>query len=282
LRFAATFDAMRLLESPRRRRRLTIATIAVVIAIPAIYLAAHFTTSGSPQNANGPYLSDSFYRQPKHVPFTAAKRRAVRTVLAKFIDTAVARRNVGDSWDLAGPTLRRGVTYQEWQNGQIPVVPYPAAQHGQGSWNLVNYSYRNRVGLELLLFPRSGSGYSVATAETDVVRGQDGRWRVDYWMLTKFHGPGATAAADSASAQGEGAPNVHKLPGKKNRAAAKASRRAAEARPAARRGDVARLDKTWILVPVALLSLVVLVPLGVGVGGWIRNRRAAAAYNRTR
>ena len=104
--------------------------------------------------------------------------------------------------------------------GEIPIVPYPAAKHGQGSWDLVNYSYRNKVGLEVLLFPKAGSGYSVATAQTEVVRGRDDRWRVDYWMITKFHGPGATAPADSASALGEGPPNVHKLPGKKKRGTA--------------------------------------------------------------
>ena len=66
----------------------------------------------------------------------------------------------------------------------------------------------------------SAAGYSVATAQAEVVRARDGRWRVDYWMITKFHGPGATAPADSASALGEGPPNVHKLPGKKKRGTA--------------------------------------------------------------
>ena len=71
----------------------------------------------------------------------------------------------------------------------------------------------------MLLFPKAGSGYSVATAQAEVVRARDGRWRVDYWMITKFHGPGATAPADPASALGEGPPNVHKLPGNGSRKA---------------------------------------------------------------
>jgi hypothetical protein len=90
-------------------------------------------------------------------------RHAVRRVLARFVGTAVARCRVGDSWDLAGPSLRQGVSRDEWRRGEIPIVPYPAARHGRGSWDLVNYSYRNRVGLEVLLFPRPGSGYSMAT-----------------------------------------------------------------------------------------------------------------------
>ena len=100
-------------------------------------------------------------------------------------------------------------------DGRIPVVPYPVSRHGQGAWSLVQYSYRDEVGLEALLFPLRCSGYSVATVDATVVRGADRRWRVDYWMITKFHGPGSTAPADSASALSEGPPNVHELPGKK-------------------------------------------------------------------
>jgi hypothetical protein len=208
----------RFLDSPRRRRRVTIAAAVIVIAAPLIYLGIHYSSPGSSRNADGPYINnDAFYRQPKHVPFTARERQAVHGVLRRFISSAVARHDVAASWKLAGPSLRSGVTRRQWATGALPIVPYPAAKHGQGSWDSVKYSYRNRVGLELLLFPKPGSGYSVATAETELVRGRDGRWLVDYWMIVKFHGPGATAPADSSSALSEGPPNVHKLPGKKHR-----------------------------------------------------------------
>jgi hypothetical protein len=196
-------------------------TALIAVAAPLIYLGVHFSTPGSPGNANGPYVNnDAFYRQPKQVPFRTASRHAVRRLLARFVSTAVARCHVADSWELAGPSLREGMNRKQWRTGNIPVVPYPAAKHGQGAWDLVNYSYRNRVGLEVMLFPRRGSGYAMATADAEVVRGKDGRWRVDYWMINKLHGPGSTAPADSSSALSEGPPNVHKLPGKTKRQAA--------------------------------------------------------------
>jgi hypothetical protein len=256
------------LASPRRRRRLTIATVAVLTAVPLIYLATHYTTSGSPGNATGPYVNeDRFYEQPKHAPFTAEKRNDVSAVLAKFIDGAVARHDLAATWDLAGPGIREGLSHGQWLKGDIPVVPYPAAKRGQGTWNVVNYSYKDRVGLELLLFPQPRSGYSVATVEADVARGRDRRWRVDYWMVTKFHGPGATAAADSASALSEGPPKVHKLPkGKKNLGAAKV--------PADVTTGEARLDAKWLFAPLALVLLVVALPLA---GSRLRRRRREAA-----
>jgi hypothetical protein len=258
-------------------------TTLVVVSVPLVFLAAHYTTSGSPGNANGPYVSDSFYREPKHVPFTAEKRRAVSAVLAKFIDGAVSKHDLVGTWDLAGPGLRQGLTREDWLKGRLPLVPFAASQRGRGSWSLVNYWYRNKVGLELLVFPERRSG-QLATVETDVVRGRDGRWRVNYWMITKLHGPGSAAAADSASAMSEGPPNVHKLPGKekKKAQAAAARREAVDQQPLDPTGGVTHLDAKWLLVPVGLLSLTLLTLIGLGVAAWIRNRRAAAAYPRAR
>jgi hypothetical protein len=101
-------------------------------------------------------------------------------------------------------------------------------------------------------------------------------------MVTKLHGPGATAPADSASAFVEGAPNVHKLPGKRNGAKARPSRERVEADAAAPANPSTQLDRKWIIVPLGLLSLVILVPLGIAAFIWIRNRRAAAAYREAR
>jgi hypothetical protein len=267
---------MNVLATRRSRRRLTIAGALVVVAVPLIFLAAHYSTSGSSGNATGPYVNDSFYNEPKRAPFTAEKRRAVSAVLAKFIDGAVSRHDLAHTWDLAGPGLRQDVSYEEWRRGEIPVVPFAASKRGQGSWSVVNYSYKNRVGLELLMFPEHRSG-QLATVETELVHGHDGQWRVDYWMITKLHGPGSAAAADSASALSEGPPNVHKLPGKKK--AARAARREAADQPRpAPNGGVTQLDAKWLFVPLGLLLLALLTLVGIGVGAWIRNRKAAAAY----
>ena len=268
---------MSVLRTRRSRRRLTIAAATLLVAAPLAYVAIHYSTSGSPENANGPYASDAFYRQPKHVQFTAAKRRAVSAVLAKFISGAVSKHDLAGTWNLAGPDLRQGITREDWVRGRIPIVPFAASKRGQGKWSLVNYSYPNKVGLELLMFPERRSG-QLATVETDVVRGRDGRWRVNYWMITKLHGPGSAAAADSASAMSEGPPNVHKLPGKK-----KAAQREAvgEAAPDPT-GGVEHLGATWLLVPGAIVALALLALIGLGVNAWLRNRREAAAYSRAR
>jgi hypothetical protein len=86
-------------------------------------------------------------------------------------------------------------------------------------------------------------------------------------MVTKLHGPGATAAADSASALSEGPPKVHKLPkGKKKQLSA-----APEPSDVTTGG--ARLDAKWLFAPLALVLLVIALPIA---GGRLRRRRREA------
>jgi hypothetical protein len=282
---------VRILHSYRWRRRLIITAIVCSITGPLIYLGVLYSSPGNPENANGPTVPD--YVQPTHAPFTPAKRRAVRKVLKRFIASAVVRRDVSRSWDLAAQSLREGVSRKQWNRGDIPVVPYPAANKGWGDWSDVKYSYRNTVGLEVFLFPQKGSGYSDMTAEVELVRARDGAWRVDYWMPVKFHGPASTAPADSTSALKEGPPNVHKLPGKKavTRAQAKALRlkhaHAAKVHQRAAQAEGESPQQTphnrgaWWAIPLALLGLAVVLPISIGIGVWWRNKRAMRDYLRS-
>ena len=63
-------------------------------------------------------------RPRKQVPLDAAARK----VAGRFILTAVARQNLAESYALAHPELRQGMSKREWLTGNIPVVYYPAKQ----------------------------------------------------------------------------------------------------------------------------------------------------------
>src|SRR6266571_1101432 len=257
---------MRILESPRRRRRLIVA--AVLLMIPGlVYLGVHFSTSGNPENANGPEVPD--YTQPKKAPFTAAEQRAVRPVLAEFIRTAVAREDVPRAWDLVAPSLRAGITRKQWNNPRfgIPVVPYPAAHKGLGSWSFVQYSYQGTVGLEVYLFPKPGSGYSAMTADVELVKARDGRWLVDYWLPKRFHGPPALAA------------NQSKKPPKSVRLKAAGKRHVASAEPAPYKPT--RAGRGWLALPIAFFGLVLFSPVVIVLFFWIQSRRARREYLRS-
>jgi hypothetical protein len=259
-----------ILRSYRWRRRLIAAFLVVGVAVPLVYLGIHLSTPGNPQNANGPEVRG--YTQPKKAPFTKAKQRAVRRVLAAFIKTAVARQDVARSWNLSAASLKEGVTRKEWNRGELPVVPYPALDRGLGTWDLVNYSYRDTIGLEVFLFPKPGSGYSALTADVELVRNHNGKWLVDYWMPKKFHGPPALA---------KGAVKAEPRP--KAKAAGKRRHPPKQAQPPAEASSPrssTHLGAIWLAVPIGILSLIVLVPVAFGIVTWRRNRKAAREYER--
>ena len=192
--------------------------------------------------------------QPKRVPLTARNRREGLTTAARFIQSAVARKDVGDSWDLIVPSMKAGYTRASWARGDIPVVPYPV---GGARWQL-DYSFRNRMGLKVALFPKRGADVRATVFTLDlraVGKGAKRRWLVESFMPAPVAGLGGRSEAPTTAL---GLPNLGE-----------------------RRGE-SRLGSGWLLFPLGLLSLVLLVPLALGVAHWYRGARANRAYARER
>jgi hypothetical protein len=256
---------MGILSSPRWRRRLTYLVVPLALA-PLVYLGVHYSTPGDPGDATGPEVAGTV--EPKSSPFTPAEQRAVRPVLKEFISAAVARKGVARAWDVAGPTLRQGLTRKEWNRGDIPVVPYPAGTKGLGTWSAVQYSYPKTVGLEVVVFPKPGSGVAATTADVELVKGPDGRWRVDYWLARPFRGGPGLTAKEARKREKEVAKEAAKT-----RERLRLTERDVDDRPKA--------SKVWWAIPIGLLSLIVLIPLTIGLVFWYQNRKAMRAYERT-
>jgi hypothetical protein len=214
------------------------------------------------------------------VPLTAAKRRKIHSTLAAFISTAVARKEVDKSWKWTGPGLRQGLSRREWSTGDIPVQPYPVSKRGLGTWDIVEFSYAKRVGLEVLLWPKRGSGVSPLAVDVDVVRGHHGRWLVDYWLPKRFRGAEAAAPKPKSKHKASEAKAAAK---KRERPTVAAPKPVPQAAPKDQLGDPRpRVSGYWWALPIALLSLIVLLPATIWFLSWRRNRRAMAAYDRGR
>lgn len=198
------------------------------------------------------------YQEPKVARLTKSERTHALTAALNFVNSAVARKHLEDSWALAGPDLRRGLTKAQWSTGEIPVVPYPAAE----ARVRVEYSYRNEVGLRMLLLPPSASKLQPMTFDMDLKAfgsGGNRRWLVNAFTPTGVTSiPVAPGAADEGRAMGGGglAPNTEGLD--------------------------APLSATWIFVPIGALLLVLLIPVGLGVRSWLQGRRAYREYEKTR
>jgi hypothetical protein len=241
---------IRLLRSPRRRRRLAWIGSVLVITGTLAFLGVQFANTG--HDYTSPFLPGPVDRPPaapKPDPFTAVERREVRAVAVQFISTAVYRKNVDASWAISGPALRQGFTRAAWAKGSIPIVPYPEKAIREVRWRL-NYSFESRVGLKVAFYPKPGAG--IARQVFDIEVSNVGSATKHHWIVsdwTPSGGPQIAAAAPGAS-QAQFGP------------------RKSEVRP------------IWLLAPIILIvgSLLGLLAW-LGVRRWIRQSRANRAYS---
>ena len=164
---------------------------------------------------------------------TNASRAEALATAANFVKTAVARRHVERSWRLVSSSLRQGYTLSEWQKGEIPVVPYPVAQ---ARWKL-DYTYADTVGLQVLVFPETGSGQRPNLFYMELKRAGDPnhrRWLVDSWTPSGVANPALQAPAAAPGAE----------------AAAAAGSRSHRSTPVVGGGE-SRLGAAWLFVPLA-------------------------------
>jgi hypothetical protein len=184
------------LASPRRRRRL--AYLLGALGVGAVVAAMVVVL---PQN-NGQKRSTARYGKativaptPKTVRLGPGQAKDARSTAAKFVQTAVLRRNVDDSWELTAPELRVGFTRETWARGEIPVVPFPAEQLASVRWKF-DYSIKDHVGLEVAMLPRPHAETKALVFAVELVRTgprANSHWLVDYWAPL---GPGTPSPAE--------------------------------------------------------------------------------------
>ena len=194
--------------------------------------------------------------EPPPKPVVPARVDASKAldVAAAFVMTAVARKNTARSYELVAPSLREGYTRAEWAKGDIPVQPFPVRA---AKWQL-DYSFENELGLKVALYPIRGSGVRATVFNLDlraVGKGPNRRWLVESFMPGPVTGLGSAAGQPQSSL---GLPDLGK-----------------------RSTGPARLGAMWLAVPIALLSLAVIVPLAIGFFQWRRGVRAEKAYARS-
>ena len=156
-----------------------------------------------------------------------------------------------------GPALRAGTSRRDWLAGRTPVFPFPVAKANLDDWKPL-YTFRNRVGFDLLLQPEAKTRRGPIAVSVDAVRSR-GRWLVDTWYVAAvFTGPDERPFVT-------GAPDFTANAGNKN----------SYERP---RFSDAELSPLWFAVPGALVAAIAIVPAVVLLVGHRRKRRAEAAY----
>jgi len=243
-----------LLSSPRRRRRLVWVCVLLLAigAVVAVALATrHSGGKEKPAHSSAPAANPAAERT---VPLAAVDRRRIRSVVARFVATAVVQHKPA-SYDLVTPAFRGGTTRAQWATGDTPVYRYPAEPGSAGAPQVVG-SFPNDVLVNLLLQPRRGANAGPILFSLELKR-QHSRWLVDgFSPLEVYSAPGAAPKT--------AVPKPKPSPAKK-------------ATPDSG-FDHGRLSTAWFLLPVGIFLLIVLIPLGLWAKSWRDNRRAERAY----
>ncbi len=164
-----------------RSRRLYqwISALVLVVGI-VVFLGVYFRNEGKSADAPLRNVPPQIAKKEKTVPLS----REARRVAGRFILTAVARRDLAESWTLVDPSLKQGFSLAQWKTGDIPVVPYPVDSIDVTPFK-VDYSYANRALLEIALIPKAGTKVKPQLFFLRLRArgsGNDRRWLVDYWV----------------------------------------------------------------------------------------------------
>jgi hypothetical protein len=242
------------LQSYRWRRRLAwlggSAALLVGFAVAAILLpkdqGRHYQLAPT-----GTTPAQTVANVGNQVRVTKAERLAVNRTLVAFVRTGVTRANPAAAWDLATPAMRSAVNRKQWNAGQLPVFPYPARIPDQPSWNVLS-SYRGDLSIDLILQPRRGSKRGPIAFAVELKKARkDGRWLVDSMIPEQAFAPSEPAKKASGSPKD----TVHLRGG----------------------GSF-----WWFVIPGGLLALIALVPIGVLLNTWRRNRAIDRRYRTER
>lgn len=170
----------------RTQRQVSLVSALVLIAGVVAFTVAYFGDTGTSQETP---LSDApaqVFTPRKQIPLEKEARR----VAGRFILTAVARENLAESYELAHPELRQGLTKRQWLTGNIPVVYYPAKAIETATFK-VDESYANEAILEVALLPKESAKVKPQIFFIGLKKAGN-RWRVNYWV------PRAAPAVPSA------------------------------------------------------------------------------------
>ena len=165
--------------TPRRRRQLTYVGVGVaaVLGVAALFIFG-------PSKSAPPDVISTLPAQVPAPQIPAPISAEAKRIAVQFVETAVARKNLAQAWNLVGPNLRGGLTRKEWLTGNNPVVPYPISVLDVAPFK-VDQSFKDSALLEVALIPKQGSGIKSQDFYLGLVKvghGTSARWVVDNWV----------------------------------------------------------------------------------------------------
>ena len=176
-----------LFSSPRAQRRGLWISAAVFVVGVIAFLAVFFSTQGGTGVTTPPASSTPLTTTPKSSAKSKVKVPPSPAAIAlgrKFIEEAVAGKNLPAAYALADSELRGGVTKKQWDNGISTLTHYPAGNAMTTHFEVISSTATSQMFQVGLV---SSPGHPVGPLQFDIgfkrAGGKpNGRWLVDYWQ----------------------------------------------------------------------------------------------------
>lgn len=194
---------------------------------------------------------------------STSRTREISTLVNRFVNDLVLRRDLADGWKISGPDLRGDLTRKAWLSGRaLPVQQLDVLNDPRTAW-YAKWKTRSEIGLVVSLRTGRGKKAVMYQEETMLVK-RHGRWVVDLFYVDGIFRLGAGHSGSCVSAK-------CKVTGLYDYRAASGGGGGAMGKPRIGRGGAIGL-----LLGVAGLPVVAL--LAFGLVAYARKRRAHAAY----
>jgi hypothetical protein len=171
-------------SSPRAQRALYwisgIVFVAGIVAIITVYATrgSNSVTPASTLQATHPSRTSNPGASTKNVKASSDALGVAR----RFLETAVVRKNMAESYNLVGPNLKNGFTLKQWKTGNNTVVPYPA-NNAKTTALLVKSSHPTSLLLWVSLVPKPGLRSKPQPQQFSIELDKlNGRWLVNSFL----------------------------------------------------------------------------------------------------
>ena len=151
--------------------------VAVVLVGGAIAAGIIWSNTGK---SNATPLTNQPPVDVSKVPATVKLTPGATKVARKFIETAVARKNLPEAYSLVTEEIRQGQSLKLWNTGKIAVIPYPVDQVKYAPMK-IDFSYPTEAQIQVALLPKTGSGVKSQLFIMDLVK-RKGKWLVNSWV----------------------------------------------------------------------------------------------------
>jgi hypothetical protein len=153
--------------------------ILVVLVVGAVIAVVGIKYSNTGHSTATP-LTNKPAQDNSKVPPTVKLTPGATKVARRFIESAVARKNLGESYNLVTEEIRQGQSLKSWKTGNIAVVPFPVVDVKYAPMK-IDFSYPAEAMIEVALLPKASTKVHGQLFIMDLVK-RNGKWLVNSWV----------------------------------------------------------------------------------------------------